>query len=105
MSEKDAAKRCVIMCVSPIRERIAKEQTLTIRIIQVGMGGWGQIWGGIVRRSADVELVACVDQAPAALARAQEKLAIPADRCFTSIESAFAAVECDAVLITAFLPA
>jgi predicted dehydrogenase len=82
-----------------------KEALVAIRIVQIGMGGWGQIWGGIVRRSTDAELVACVDMDPAALAQARKQLGIPPERCFGSIEQAFAAVECDAVLITTFLPA
>jgi predicted dehydrogenase len=69
------------------------------------MGGWGLMWGATVRRSADAELVACVDLDPASLARAQEKLELPAARCFTSLTQALAAVECDAVLVTTFLPA
>jgi len=64
------------------------------------MGGWGLIWGAIVRRAAGVELAACVDRSPAALELAQRKLALPPQRCFASLEDAFAAVEAEAVLIT-----
>jgi predicted dehydrogenase len=84
---------------------IAQEKSLAVRVTQIGMGGWGLLWGGTVRRSADAELVACVDVNPAALTRAQAKLEIEPERCFTSLEAAFARVECDAVLITTFLPA
>src|SRR5215207_2623981 len=69
------------------------------------MGGWGLLWGATVRRSADAELVACVDMDPASRARAQEKLEMPAERCFASLADALAAVECNAVLVTTFLPA
>ena len=78
---------------------------MTIRLIQVGMGGWGLIWGSTVRRSQDAELVACVDMDPAARTRAHEKLELPLERCFSSLGDALATVECDAVLITTFLPA
>jgi len=78
---------------------------LTIRLIQVGMGGWGLIWGNTVRRSEDAELVAIVDMDQAARTRAQGKLALPSERCFSSLDEALAGVESDAVLITTFLPA
>jgi predicted dehydrogenase len=74
-----------------------------MRIVQVGMGGWGLMWGRVVQRAADVELAACVDLAPAALEAAREKLGVPAERCFPTAEAAFAAVEADAVLITTAL--
>ncbi len=78
---------------------------MAIRLIQVGMGGWGLMWGATVRRSEDAELVACVDMDQAARARAQAKLELPPERCFSSLADALAAVECDAVLVTTFLPA
>jgi predicted dehydrogenase len=68
------------------------------------MGGWGLLWGATVRRSEDAELVACVDMDPAARTRAQKKLELPSERCFGSLSEALAAVECDAVLVTTFLP-
>lgn len=78
---------------------------MAIRLIQVGMGGWGLMWGNTVRRSEDAELVACVDMDQAARARAQKKLELPPERCFSSLSDALTAVECDAVLVTTFLPA
>jgi predicted dehydrogenase len=78
---------------------------LPLRMIQVGMGGWGQNWHlNILRPSADVEVVACVDIDPAMLALAQQRLALPAERCFASVGAALDAVAADAVLITAALP-
>jgi predicted dehydrogenase len=53
----------------------------------------------------DTELIACVDLDEAARARAQKKLKLPRDRCFRSLAEALAAVDCDAVLVTALLPA
>src|SRR5262245_11702104 len=67
------------------------------------MGGWGLLWGGTLRRSTEAELVACVDMDPVALERAQQKLELPPEHCFPSLERAFAAVECEAVLITTAL--
>ncbi len=77
---------------------------MTIRIVQVGMGGWGRSWSKhIVPRVAAVEAVAWVDPEPAALALAQTEGNIPANRCFATLEEALHAVEADAVLITAAL--
>jgi predicted dehydrogenase len=78
---------------------------LPLRIIQIGMGGWGQNWHlNILRPSADIEVVACVDSDPTMLALAQQRLNLPAERCFGSVEAAFDAVGAEAVLITASLP-
>lgn len=78
---------------------------MALRMIQVGMGGWGLSWGAIVRRYAETDLVACVDANPEALMRAQHTLKIPAARCFTTLEAALAATPADAVLITTSLGA
>jgi predicted dehydrogenase len=78
---------------------------LTLKIIQVGMGGWGLYWGAAVRRTNEVILAACVDMSPAALALAQARLEVPLERCFESLAEALDAVECDAVLITSALAA
>jgi predicted dehydrogenase len=78
---------------------------LPLRIIQIGMGGWGQNWHlNILRPSADVEIVACVDSDPTMLALAQQRLALPAELCFSSVAAAIEGVASDAVLITASLP-
>lgn len=76
---------------------------MALRIVQVGLGGWGMLWSAVVRQARDVELAACVDMAPAALAAASSRLGMPSERCFTSLAAALAAVDADAVLITATL--
>ena len=77
---------------------------MTLRIIQVGMGGWGRNWTKyVVSQNKNVKLVACVDAVPEMLEVAQKELSVPVERCFTSLEEAFASVEADAVLITASL--
>src|SRR5262249_9018609 len=79
-----------------------REEALPLRMIQVGMGGWGQNWHlNILRPNADVEIVACVDSDPAMLAQAQKRLDLPAERCFGSTGAALDGVTADAVLITA----
>jgi predicted dehydrogenase len=79
---------------------------VTLRLIQLGMGGWGRNWASnVIQRSENVELVACVDLDAEMLVKAQQLLSIPSDRCFQTLESALASVEADAVLITGSLPA
>src|SRR5207247_4571133 len=79
---------------------------MTIRLIQVGMGGWGLNWATkVVPYSTDVELVACVDMEAGVLVQAQRLLIVSPKRCFPTLELALEAVEADAVLITATLPA
>ena len=83
-----------------------KRCTAAIRLVQVGMGGWGRNWvSHVIHQSEDVELVACVDLNAGILAQAQQFLNLPPERCFLTVESALASVEADAVLITASLPA
>lgn len=78
---------------------------MSIRLIHVGLGGWGLDWSrNALSNSTDVEVVAWVEIDPDALAQAQKKLDLPAERCFTSLEHAFSAVEAEAVLITTSLP-
>jgi predicted dehydrogenase len=77
-----------------------------IRLVQVGMGGWGRNWvNHVIHHYEDVALVACVDLNAETLAQAQQLLNIPPERCFLTLQSAPATVEADAVLITASLPA
>ena len=78
---------------------------MALKIIQVGLGGWGRSWAvSVVRSTREVELVACVDVVPAMLERAREELALAPEQCFTSLQEALATVACDAVLVTASLP-
>ncbi|HZR44278.1 MAG TPA: Gfo/Idh/MocA family oxidoreductase [Ktedonobacteraceae bacterium] len=77
---------------------------MTIRIIQVGLGGWGQNWAAnVVSHYKGVEPVAWVEIDAETLQRAQQRLNLPEERCFTSFEAALETVETDAVLITASL--
>ena len=83
-----------------------KRGTAALRLVQVGMGGWGRNWvNRVIHQSEDVELVACVDLDAGMIAQAQQLLNIPPEQCFLTLESALASVEADAVLITASLPA
>jgi predicted dehydrogenase len=75
---------------------------MPLRIIQVGLGGWGRNWARtVVTQNKDVELVAGVDPVPEMLSIAQEGLSI--EHYFSTLDEALASVEADAVLITASL--
>lgn len=79
---------------------------MAIRLVQVGLGGWGRSWAtNIVERSEEVKLVACVDLDMEMLVQAQPLLSIPTEQYFQSLKAALEDVEAEAVLITGSLPA
>lgn len=85
--------------------RAAGAQAEPIRLIQVGMGGWGMDWASRILPSfAQIQPVAWVDLEPTLLEQVQTQLGVPAARCFPSLDQALATVEADAVLVTAALP-
>lgn len=79
--------------------------TDTLKIIQVGLGGWGRDW---YRRRLKpepwVDVVGVVDQSADALRLAQDEAGVRADRCHERLEDALAATDAAAVLVTASLP-
>jgi predicted dehydrogenase len=78
---------------------------MTLRLIHVGLGGWGSNWAkNVVELNKEVQTVAWVEVVPEALALAQETLKLPEERCFATLEDALARYDADAVLITASLP-
>jgi len=70
-----------------------------MRIIQVGVGGFGASWTDIVVQSPECDPVAYVDTDEQALNEMADKHSLPADRRFTSLAKAIAAVPADAALI------
>jgi len=75
---------------------------VTVKLVHVGLGGWGQDWEmNAIPPVSQFERVAWVDAHEPTLEAARKRLDLPADRCFTSIAESFAAVECDALLVTA----
>ena len=70
-----------------------------LRIIQVGVGGFGRSWTDIVDSSELWDAVAYVDINEEALKEAAAAHEMPKDRCFKDLESALASVEADAALI------
>lgn len=70
-----------------------------LRLIQCGVGGFGAAWVQyFTTRSPDFELVALVDVVPRNLELAAPRAALPAERCFATLQEAIAAVPADAVL-------
>ena len=75
---------------------------MTVKLVHVGLGGWGTDWElNAFGPVEEIERVAWVDAHEPTLEKAQQRLKLPADRCFTSIEDAFSKVEADALLVTA----
>jgi predicted dehydrogenase len=70
-----------------------------LRLLQVGVGGWGFTWAGVPAQVPGVEAVGYVDVSAGALAKAAEKYGMAAERCFTDIGQALESVEADAALI------
>ena len=68
------------------------------------MGFWGRDWARLaVPEVPEVDLVACVDSDPRALAVARKEVQLEESRCFTSLGDALVATRPDAVLITTTL--
>ncbi|MCU1440384.1 MAG: oxidoreductase domain protein [Rhodoglobus sp.] len=74
---------------------------MPLRLIHVGLGGWGTNWETYpIPRVTEVERVAIVEPFEPALVAAQEALKLSDAECFRTLEEALAAVESDAVLVT-----
>jgi predicted dehydrogenase len=76
-----------------------------LRVLQVGLGGWGRDWAQrVVPDVAEVDLVGYVDPDPNALARLQDAVPVAPAQCFLTLERAIEATTPEAVLVTATLP-
>ncbi len=74
------------------------EGSRVVRVIQVGVGGFGRTWLGRIQRDRTASLVALADVSEEALRRAREETGLTASRCFTDFRVAFDTAEADAVL-------
>jgi predicted dehydrogenase len=71
-----------------------------VRILQVGVGGFGATWlAALAELPGEARLVALADHSPAALAGAREAVGLAADACFTELDAALAATEADMALV------
>ncbi len=74
---------------------------MALRLLHIGFGGWGLDWTRIVRNTPEVEVVGIADMNETALGAARLKYGLPEEAAFLSLEGALAALEPEAVLITA----
>jgi predicted dehydrogenase len=73
---------------------------MTLRLLQVGLGGWGRNWvKEVTREVPGVEPVGWVDVDSAGRERAVAELGLPEGRVFASLAEAGEAVAADAVLV------
>ena len=70
-----------------------------MRVVQVGVGGFGRRWAGLVRGSDEVELVAVVDPAEAARRWAVEELGLAPGECLLTLGEALARDDWEAALV------
>ena len=79
---------------------------MTLRLLQVGLGGWGRNWvKEITREVPGVEPVGWIDTDPASRERAILELGLPPACVFASLAEARAAVAADAALVAVPLAA
>jgi predicted dehydrogenase len=75
-----------------------------LRVLQVGLGGWGRDWAQqVIPAVTDVDPVGYVDSDPAALARLRDAMPVAPTQCFSTLEQAIEATKPEAVLVTATL--
>lgn len=75
-----------------------------LRLIQVGVGGWGRDWAKLLVREAGLaQVVAYVDLLPDMLVQLQSDVGITAETCFPSLEAALERTDAEAVLVTTSL--
>jgi predicted dehydrogenase len=79
---------------------------MRVRLIQIGLGGWGRNWvEEVTRDTPGIQPVAWVDTDAAARARAVADLELPEGKVFASLEAALARVSADAALVVVPLAA
>ncbi|WP_144761943.1 Gfo/Idh/MocA family protein [Curtobacterium sp. 9128] len=75
---------------------------MTVRIIHVGLGGWGGSWAReALPAVSEVEVVGIADPSAPTLEAVREDLGLPASAAFASLTDALAGVDADAVVVTA----
>ena len=71
---------------------------MAIRVIQIGVGGFGEEWQHALKTIPDVEVAALVDISQDALDRAASVLHVPKERCFLGDDTAWPELTADMVL-------
>jgi predicted dehydrogenase len=72
---------------------------MTLRVTQIGSGGWGSTWLQFIHETEGCELAALISRGGRNLQSAQDKYSIPDSACFTDIDAGLAA-DCDVVVVT-----
>lgn len=76
-----------------------------LRILQVGMGGWGRSWAEELLKYPDLShTVGYVDVEPEMLRLLRRDVGIAEAFCFASLQEALVATDAEAVLVTTALP-
>lgn len=78
---------------------MSRDNAGRLRLVQVGMGGWGRDWMSVTATAGTAEPVAWVDPSDAARA-ATVALGAPPDCVFADLRAALAATDAQAVLVT-----
>lgn len=79
---------------------------MTVRLVQLGLGGWGRNWvEEVTRATPGVEPVAWVDTDAEARERAIKIVPLPKERVFATLDDALEKVTADAALAVVPLPA
>jgi predicted dehydrogenase len=73
---------------------------MSLRLVQLGLGGWGRNWvEEVTRATPGVEPVAWIEIDPATRAQAIQELGLPPEKVFATLEEALVAVPADAALV------
>jgi predicted dehydrogenase len=70
-----------------------------MRLIQVGLGGFGRSWATLAHTAGGIQLVAVADADPAAQAWARSELDLPPAAIHASLDAALSRVDAEAVLV------
>ncbi|HYH11458.1 MAG TPA: Gfo/Idh/MocA family oxidoreductase [Thermomicrobiales bacterium] len=70
-----------------------------LRVIQVGIGGFGSSWARIANETTGIELAAVVDPAAAARRWANGELGLASNQIFAALHDALESVDSEAVLV------
>lgn len=82
---------------------IVTDQLRPVRLVQIGMGGWGRDWSGVTGSVPEVLPVGYVDSSPAARA-ATAALGVPEALLFPDLAAALRAGQPEAAVVTTGLP-
>jgi predicted dehydrogenase len=75
-----------------------------LRVVQVGLGDWGRDWAWrVIPAVPEIEVVGYVDSDAAAFDLLREKVSVPEELCFATLQEAIDAGNPDAVLVTTTL--